>query len=90
MRLHETKRNIGFLVVFTVIGSAVAAAEKKVMAKVKAAEKRAREVVEELDKLYLVPDGHWKYLVPVKKLEMGWCIDCHRDGGSARTRTAKV
>ncbi|MCS5636672.1 MAG: cytochrome c family protein [Myxococcota bacterium] len=35
--------------------------------------------VEKLDKLYLVPDEHWKYGVPVKKMEMGWCIDCHRD-----------
>jgi hypothetical protein len=34
--------------------------------------------VEELDKLYLVPDTHIGYLVPVKKLEMGWCINCHR------------
>ncbi len=33
--------------------------------------------VEKLDKLYLVPDEHWKYGVPVQKLEMGWCIDCH-------------
>jgi hypothetical protein len=34
--------------------------------------------VEELDKLYLVPDTHIGYLVPVAKLEMGWCIECHR------------
>ncbi len=34
--------------------------------------------VEELDKLYLVPDDHIGYLVPVAKLEMGWCINCHR------------
>ncbi|MBW2383088.1 MAG: cytochrome c3 family protein [Deltaproteobacteria bacterium] len=34
--------------------------------------------VEKLDKLHLVPDGHWKYGVPVKKLEMGWCVECHR------------
>lgn len=34
--------------------------------------------VEEIDKLYLVPDTHIGYLVPVKKLEMGWCINCHR------------
>jgi len=39
---------------------------------------RCHGPVEQLDKLYLVPDGHWKYGVPVKKLEMGWCIDCHR------------
>jgi len=34
--------------------------------------------VEEIDKLYLVPDTKMGYLVPVAKLEMGWCIDCHR------------
>jgi Cytochrome c7 and related cytochrome c len=34
--------------------------------------------VEEIDKLHLVPDTHIGYLVPVAKLEMGWCIDCHR------------
>ena len=34
--------------------------------------------VEEIDKLYLVPDSHIGYLVPVAKLEMGWCINCHR------------
>jgi hypothetical protein len=34
--------------------------------------------VKEYDKLPLVPDTHIGYLVPVKKLEMGWCIDCHR------------
>jgi hypothetical protein len=34
--------------------------------------------VEEIDKLHVVPDGHIGYLVPVAKLEMGWCINCHR------------
>jgi hypothetical protein len=34
--------------------------------------------VQEIDKLYLVPDTHIGYLVPVAKLEMGWCINCHR------------
>ena len=34
--------------------------------------------VEEIDKLHLVPDSHIGYLVPVAKLEMGWCINCHR------------
>jgi hypothetical protein len=34
--------------------------------------------VEEIDKLYLVPDNHIGHLVPVAKLEMGWCINCHR------------
>lgn len=34
--------------------------------------------VEEIDKLHLVPDTKMGYLVPVAKLEMGWCISCHR------------
>jgi len=39
--------------------------------------------VEELDKLYLVPDVNWKYFVPSNKLEMGWCINCHRERGAS-------
>jgi len=39
---------------------------------------RCHGPVEEMDKLYLTPDGFWKYGVPVEKLEMGWCINCHR------------
>lgn len=34
--------------------------------------------VEQIDKLHLVPDTKMGYLVPVAKLEMGWCISCHR------------
>jgi len=35
--------------------------------------------VEKLDKLYLVPDTKWWfYGLPTQKLEMGWCIKCHR------------
>ena len=34
--------------------------------------------VEEIDKLHLVEDTRLGYLVPVAKLEMGWCINCHR------------
>jgi len=35
--------------------------------------------VAEMDKVYLVPDTkRWPWLLPTKKLEMGWCIDCHR------------
>ncbi len=41
---------------------------------------RCHGPVEELDKLYLVPDTvWWQYGLPTKKLEMGWCIQCHRD-----------
>lgn len=38
--------------------------------------------VEDLDKLYLVPDTKWwQYGLPTQKLEMGWCVMCHRDQG---------
>ena len=37
--------------------------------------------VEQMDKLSLVPDDSWWYMVPVKKLEMGWCLQCHRENG---------
>jgi len=40
--------------------------------------------VEEIDKLYLVPDSHIGHLVPVAKLEMGWCINCHRENGASQ------
>lgn len=34
--------------------------------------------VEEMDKLYLVPDTNfWHFGMPAQKLEMGWCIQCH-------------
>jgi len=35
--------------------------------------------VEQLEKLHLVPDTKFKYLVPYQKLEMGWCVNCHRE-----------
>ena len=38
--------------------------------------------VEEIEKLYLVPDTKaGPSLLPTKKLEMGWCINCHRENG---------
>ena len=38
--------------------------------------------VEEIEKLYLVPDTNaGPSLLPTKKLEMGWCINCHRENG---------
>ena len=41
--------------------------------------------VEELDKLYLVPDTKWwQYGLPTQKLEMGWCITCHRENGASQ------
>jgi hypothetical protein len=41
--------------------------------------------VETLDKLYLVPDTGWAYLVPYQKLEMGWCVNCHKDNDNQAT-----
>jgi hypothetical protein len=36
--------------------------------------------VEEMNKMYLVPDTKWWfYGLPTQKLEMGWCIKCHRE-----------
>jgi hypothetical protein len=41
--------------------------------------------VEQLDKLYLTPDTKWwQYGLPTQKLEMGWCIMCHRDNGASQ------
>jgi hypothetical protein len=35
--------------------------------------------VQEMDKLYVTPDTKWwPWALPAKKLEMGWCIQCHR------------
>jgi len=36
--------------------------------------------VEELEKLYLVPDTKWWHFgMPAQKLEMGWCVQCHNE-----------
>jgi len=35
--------------------------------------------VQEMEKLYLTEDTiYWPWLLPAQKLEMGWCIQCHR------------
>jgi hypothetical protein len=34
--------------------------------------------VETMDKVHLVPDTNfWHYGMPARKLEMGWCVQCH-------------
>ena len=44
---------------------------------------RCHGPVEELDKLYLTEDTEWwPWLLPTQKLEMGWCINCHRETGA--------
>ncbi len=45
----------------------------------------ASEPVEWAQKLYLVPDTKWWfYGLPTRKLEMGWCIKCHRQNGASQ------
>jgi hypothetical protein len=41
---------------------------------------RCHGPVEKMDKVELTSDTiWWPWLLPSKKLEMGWCINCHRD-----------
>ena len=41
--------------------------------------------VQEMDKVYLTDDVHWwPWLLPTKKPEMGWCINCHRQNGASQ------
>lgn len=41
--------------------------------------------VETMDKVYMTEDTKvWPWLLPTKKLEMGWCIDCHRANGASQ------
>jgi hypothetical protein len=40
---------------------------------------RCHGPVEKMDKVHMTPDTiWWPWLLPSSKLEMGWCIDCHR------------
>ncbi len=46
---------------------------------------RCHGPVEQMEKLYLTPDTvWWQYGLPAKKLEMGWCIQCHRENGASQ------
>lgn len=46
---------------------------------------RCHGAVEEMDKVYLVEDTiWWPWGLPSHKLEMGWCIDCHRENGASQ------
>lgn len=41
--------------------------------------------VEAMDKLAVTPDTKfWQYGLPTQKLEMGWCVMCHRDMGASQ------
>jgi hypothetical protein len=42
-------------------------------------------LVEEMDKVSVVEDTHWwPWLLPTKTLEMGWCVNCHRQNGASQ------
>jgi hypothetical protein len=46
---------------------------------------RCHGPVEEMDKLYLTADTvWWPWLLPSGKLEMGWCIQCHRQNDASQ------
>jgi hypothetical protein len=46
---------------------------------------RCHGPVEKMDKLYVTSDTiWWPWLLPAKKLEMGWCIDCHRQNEASQ------
>jgi hypothetical protein len=46
---------------------------------------RCHGPVETMDKVYVTPDTiWWPWGLPSKKLEMGWCIDCHRENGATQ------
>ncbi|MFQ5417435.1 MAG: cytochrome c3 family protein [Myxococcota bacterium] len=41
--------------------------------------------VEKMDKLYMTADTKWwPWGLPTKKLQMGWCIQCHRQNGASQ------
>jgi hypothetical protein len=41
--------------------------------------------VEEMDKVQVKSDTHvWPWLLPTRTLEMGWCINCHRQNGASQ------
>jgi len=41
--------------------------------------------VEEMDKLYMTADTKWwPWMLPTAKLEMGWCVQCHRENDASQ------
>lgn len=41
--------------------------------------------VEEMDKVHMTSDTiWWPWLLPSKKLEMGWCVNCHRENNASQ------
>lgn len=46
---------------------------------------RCHGPVEEMDKVVMTDDTiWWPWLLPSAKLEMGWCINCHRENGASQ------
>jgi hypothetical protein len=45
---------------------------------------RCHGPVQEMQKLYLVPETDWwHYGMPARKLEMGWCVQCHNENAAS-------
>lgn len=41
--------------------------------------------VQEMHKVHMTPDTiWWPWLLPSKKLEMGWCVNCHRENNASQ------
>jgi len=41
--------------------------------------------VQNMDKVYLAPDTKWwPWGLPTQKLEMGWCVQCHRENDASQ------
>jgi hypothetical protein len=41
--------------------------------------------VEQMDKVYVLSDTRWwPWLLPTRTLEMGWCVDCHRQNAASQ------
>ena len=46
---------------------------------------RCHGPVEQMDKVHVTSDTiRWPWLLPSKKLEMGWCINCHRENQASQ------
>jgi hypothetical protein len=46
---------------------------------------RCHGAVEEMDKIHLMEETiWWPWALPSSTLEMGWCIDCHRENGATQ------
>ena len=40
--------------------------------------------VEQMDKVYVIADTRWwPWLLPTRTLQMGWCVDCHRQNAAS-------